>query len=73
MIELAEVGRKIQAQERTEAIVDAMAAAGTMQKAERRQHLRDLERRAYGSTEPERSGAETEAGLAAIGIPVERV
>jgi hypothetical protein len=50
-----------------------MAAAGTIQKADRRQHLRQLERAAYGSAAPKLSGADIEAKLAAIGIPVERV
>lgn len=56
-----------------ETIVDAMAAAGTMKKDDRRRHLRELGRRAYDAPVRERPRGEIVAELAGIGIPVERV
>ncbi len=46
MIEWAEIGRKIEAQERVARIRDAMAAAGTMEEKARRRHMNALDRAA---------------------------
>ncbi len=44
MVELAEIGREIEARERVAGIHDAMAAAGTMEKRARKQHMDRLDR-----------------------------
>ncbi len=46
MIERAEIGRQIEARERVARIHDAMAAAGTMGKDDRRRHMNALDRAA---------------------------
>lgn len=43
MVELAEIGREIEAQERVAGIHDAMAAAGTMAEEDRRRHMNALD------------------------------
>lgn len=74
MIELAEIGRAIEARERLDGIMDGMAAAGTMEKRDRRAFMRSLEEAANTSpTEPEApivkiDPAEAAAQLAAWGI-----
>jgi len=46
VIEWAEIGREIEARERVAGMQDAMAAAGTMEKKARRQHMNALDRAA---------------------------
>ena len=48
MVELAEIGREIEARERVAGIHDGMAAAGTMEKKDRRRHMDRLDKAARG-------------------------